>query len=107
MYDSYEETNKRWLSSSWENTIWVSLYGDIGDFNLYIYELERLNDGSEEAKRIEAEVRFCRAVSYFRLLQLFYPYRANEFASDLERYGLPVLEKEKDLQDQYFPVRRS
>lgn len=107
MYDSYEAGTKRWLHTNWEQRVWTALYGNIGDFNLYIYELEQLNDTSDEARKIEAEVRFCRAISYFRLLQFFCPYRANEFASDPERYGLPILEKEEDLQDQFYPVRRS
>lgn len=107
LYDLYEQKGKRWLNSDWEQTIWNALYQNIGDFNLYIYELERIQDNSDEAKKIEAEVRMCRAISYFRLIQLFCPYRANEFAADPERYGLPVLEKEEDLQDKYFPERRS
>lgn len=106
-YGTYEESEKRWISTDWENSIWNSLYSDIGDFNLYIYELEKLNDNSVDAKQVEAEVRMCRAISYFRLLQLFCPYRVNEFASDPERFGLPILEKEQDLANNFYPKRLS
>ncbi len=107
MYNFYEEGEKQWLSSSWQNSIWNALYTNIGDFNLYIYELERIDDNSIDAHQIEAEVRFARALTYLRLVQFFCPYRANEFAADPERYGLPILEKEEDLQDKFFPVRQS
>lgn len=64
--------------------IWKHHYANIGFYNMIIRELEK-NPSPIAAlnEQVDAEARVLRAWSFFRLLQLFSPYKLNE-------YGLPL-----------------
>jgi hypothetical protein len=105
--DRIEEKEFRWKNNFNEESVWSGLYASIGDFNLYYYELERLNEETDEVKRVKAEVLFSRAFYYLRLVQFFCPYRTNQYESNIEKYGLPVLKQVDDLVDKFLPERLS
>jgi hypothetical protein len=100
-----EKNEFRWRHNSIEESVWSGLYGSIGDFNLFYHELELLEEETDEVKRVKAEVLLSRAFYYLRLVQFFCPYRANEYESDIEKYGLPILQHVNDLVDEYYPKR--
>lgn len=104
--ETAEEGKLIWKDKSYQNGIWNSLYSYIGDFNLYLYEIERVDDGvSLEMNAIKAEVLMNRALYYFRLVQYFCPYKEGQYVTDPEVYGLPILKSVEDLATNYYPQR--
>lgn len=101
----FEEREFRWKSSSYEYGIWNALYKNIGEFNLFIHEMNNLGNDTELIKSLKSEVLMHRALTYFRLVQYFCPYRANEYANNPEKYGLPIIKSLEDLNNNYFPKR--
>ncbi|MCT4602248.1 MAG: RagB/SusD family nutrient uptake outer membrane protein [Marinifilum sp.] len=105
--EAFEEREFRWKSTALEHKLWNDLYNYIGDFNLYLYEIDNLGEVSEEMKAIKAEVLMNRALTYFRLAQYFCPYREGEYTKDPEKYGLPMITSIENLSEEFYPNRLS
>jgi len=104
-FSEYEKGPFRWQNPIFEQDIWKNLFSKIGEFNLFLHEIERVGGSSEEMKSIKAEILMQRALNYFRLVQYFCPYRVGKDVADPERYGLPFVTSFDNLSDNYFPQR--
>ncbi|MDE5422718.1 RagB/SusD family nutrient uptake outer membrane protein [Ancylomarina sp. DW003] len=105
----FERYTIKWQYAYVTDLIWTGMYTNIGDFNLFVYEINRVGDNSDGINVMEAEVLMSRAYYYLKLAQYFCPYRAvPEYGiTDPERYGLPIMKSVEALSEDSFADRLS
>ncbi|MEG0796709.1 MAG: RagB/SusD family nutrient uptake outer membrane protein [Odoribacter sp.] len=110
MFPMIGELNKhkfQWIDTEFQKNVWFGIYSAIGDLNLSLYELERVEGDDTERRQLKAELLMHRALLFTKLLEYFTPYAPNEYAKEIDRYGLPFLWGPEDLNVNLYPQRVS
>lgn len=74
----------QWQHNGIHEDIWSTNFQAIGFYNMILFELDKFKSNDQnENERISGEAKVMRAYSFFKLLQLYSPYKEN-------RLGLPI-----------------
>ena len=97
----------QWINTLFHKQVWFGIYTSIGEINLALYELGKVSGNEAEHKQLEAELRMHRALLYTKLLQYFSPYTPNQYAENIDDYGIPFTWGPQEIAENLYPQRLS